>query len=290
MKKFKIIALIGILGVSLIGCDSQGMPNNNGTSNGNVIESETVVGITPEKAKEIALNHAGLKAEDVTFVKVEKDFDNGVEEFEVAFYANGKEYDYEIDTKKGEVISYESDIQNFTIPENSVTNSQTNNTASITAEKAKEIALNHAGLKAADVTFIKVERDYDNGIEKYEVDFYANGKEYDYDINCRDGNIISYESEVENYTTPNAAVPAPTPTNPPTTNPNVTPTGISADRAKEIALNHAGATNDQVRFVKVERDYDDGVDKYELEFVYNNVEYDYEIDVNTGTILSYERD
>ena len=288
MKKFKIIAIIGILGVSLIGCNAQDMPKNEGSANNVVDQTETILEITPDKAKEIALNHAGLKAEDVTFVKVEKDYDNGKEEYEVAFYANGKEYDYEIGTKNGEVISYESDIKDFTIPENSTTNNSNNTSTGMTADKAKEIALNHAGLTSDAVNFIKVERDYDNGIEKYEIDFYANGKEYDYEINSIDGQIISYNSEIENYTAPNTTVP--TPTNPQTNNPTVNPTGISADRAKEIALNHAGVTKDQATGMKVEKDFDDGVTKYEVEFYYNNAEYDYEIDANSGNILSYDRD
>lgn len=37
-------------------------------------------------------------------------------------------------------------------------------------------------------------------------------------------------------------------------------------------------------------DYDDGIQKYDVEFYYNNMEYNYEIDANTGNIVSYELD
>ena len=37
-------------------------------------------------------------------------------------------------------------------------------------------------------------------------------------------------------------------------------------------------------------DVDNGAQKYDIEFYYNNIEYSYEIDANTGDILSYERD
>ncbi|WP_297714607.1 PepSY domain-containing protein, partial [Clostridium sp.] len=65
---------------------------------------------------------------------------------------------------------------------------------------------------------------------------------------------------------------------------------ISEEQAKEIALKHAGVTSDQVSFIKVEMDLDNGIQKYDIEFYYNNIEYSYEIDTNTGDILSYERD
>ena len=65
---------------------------------------------------------------------------------------------------------------------------------------------------------------------------------------------------------------------------------ISLDKAKEIALAHAGLTSDQVNFKRTELDLDDGIKKYEVEFYYNNIEYSYEIDSHTGNILSYEQD
>lgn len=72
---------------------------------------------------------------------------------------------------------------------------------------------------------------------------------------------------------------------------NVNNTGdISLDKAKEIALAHAGLTSDQVNFKRTELEFDNGVKKYEVEFYYNNMEYSYEIDSHTGNILSYEQD
>lgn len=55
-------------------------------------------------------------------------------------------------------------------------------------------------------------------------------------------------------------------------------------------LNHAGQSASAVYFDKAELDYDDGIQKYELEFVSGNTEYDYEIDAVTGAILEYDRD
>ena len=63
---------------------------------------------------------------------------------------------------------------------------------------------------------------------------------------------------------------------------------ISIDEAKEIALKHINLKNDQVTFGEVEIDIDDGVKKYDVELYYNNKEFNYEIDANTGDVLSYD--
>ena len=76
---------------------------------------------------------------------------------------------------------------------------------------------------------------------------------------------------------------------------NVTTTGsvsekayIGKDKALEIAYSDAGVNSSDVTRSKVEMDYDDGVMVYEVEFIHNNREYDYEINATNGTII--ERD
>lgn len=63
---------------------------------------------------------------------------------------------------------------------------------------------------------------------------------------------------------------------------------ISVEQAKEIALNHAGKTADQVQFVKIKQDWEHGRTVYEIEFIANGNEYEYEIDANTGAIVKWE--
>ena len=81
------------------------------------------------------------------------------------------------------------------IPNNNTTNYQSNvnATANISAERAKEIALSHAGLASNQVTFKRTELDFDDGIKKYDIGFYYNYREYSYEIDANTGNIISYE-------------------------------------------------------------------------------------------------
>ena len=227
--------------------------------------------IGAEKAKEIALQHAGVSASNAVFVKVERDRDDGRLLYEVEFYAGNKEYDYEILASDGTILSYDADIEGYRIP------SAANASADIGVEKAKQIALQHAGVSASNATFIKAERDYDDGKLTYDVDFYAGNKEYDYEILAADGTILSYDADIEGYRIPSST--------------SSSSSGyIGVERAKEIALQHAGLSSSGVNFDKAEFDHDDGRAEYEIEFHHNFREYEYTIDAASGTILEAERD
>lgn len=65
----------------------------------------------------------------------------------------------------------------------------------ISEDKAKEIALNAAGLKESDVKGMRTHLDYDDGFYHYDVSFIANEKDYEYEMNPENGEIIGYEIE-----------------------------------------------------------------------------------------------
>ena len=70
-------------------------------------------------------------------------------------------------------------------------------TGYIGKDKAKAIALDKAGLKESDVTFLKVEFDYDDGIYIYEVEFKKGLTEYSADIKGDDGSILEWDIDTD---------------------------------------------------------------------------------------------
>lgn len=83
--------------------------------------------------------------------------------------------------------------------------SQGEASSNITVDEAKQIALNHAGVTADEVTFVEAKRDYDDGRLLYEIEFVVPSgnayKEYGYEIAAADGNILSYDHDIEGYPT-----------------------------------------------------------------------------------------
>ena len=74
--------------------------------------------------------------------------------------------------------------------------SQVPKTGLIFPEKAKEITLNHAGLKESDITRYKSEKDIEKGFTVYEIEFISGNYKYDYEINAKDGSILKSEKEI----------------------------------------------------------------------------------------------
>ena len=148
--------------------------------------------ISADKAKKIALGDAKLAEKDVTFVKVELEFENNRLVYDVEFYSGNVEYDYDIDAVSGAIVSSDRDIENYSIP---VQQTTAKPAADIGVEKAKEIALAHAGVGSARFTKAKI--DYENGIKVYEIEFKVGNMEYEYDINVSNGAIISSSAEID---------------------------------------------------------------------------------------------
>lgn len=162
-----------------------------------------------------------------------------------------------------------------------------NASADIGVEKAKEIAMSHAGVSAGSVSFVKAKLDHEDGVKVYDIEFYSGNIEYDYEINAATGAIVSFDQDIENYAVhTQPAAPTQAATQPQTAAPTQAQTAsvISVDKAKQIALSHAGVSG--ASFTKVKLDTDDGVRVYEIEFKVGNVEYDYDIDASSGAIIS----
>ena len=65
--------------------------------------------------------------------------------------------------------------------------------------------------------------------------------------------------------------------------------GITANDAKTAALRHAGLDESQVSDVDVDLDRDNGKLIYEVDFNSGNTEYDYDINAETGEVISADK-
>ena len=145
--------------------------------------------VTEEQARETALSHAGLTADQVTFVRSELDRDDGRLMYDVEFYTSDyKEYDYEIDASTGEILSYDYDAEGYSYQPNA-----TPGTA-ITAEQARAIALAEVP-GAAESDIYEFETDRDDGRLEYEGKIIYNNTEYEFTIDGYSGAIREWDAE-----------------------------------------------------------------------------------------------
>ena len=251
--------------------------------------------ISEEEAKKAAFSHAGVTEEEVLSLRISKDREDGRAIYDIDFTTAERSYDYDILRSSGEVLqsSFENNDRNEAGVQagntetssqnnsdtassngNTTTSSSAENTASaVTQEQAKSIALENAGVSEADTQFLWVKEDYDDGRAVYEVEFYANGTEYDYQIAKDTGAILSSDYDIENYA--------------PNTGGN-TGDVISVEEARSLALAKvSGATENDIR---INLENDDGRQIYEGEIYYNQMEYEFAIDASTGNIIEWSAD
>lgn len=185
--------------------------------------------------------------------------------------------------------------------------------------KAKEIALQDAGVSESDISRFQSSKDRDDGKTLYEIQFASDDTEYEYEINAKDGEILNYSTESlnnngNNNTTSNGTDAAQAQNNTQnntqsntendtqnnaqnntqnsgqnnsgtTQNVNVQ---ISEADAKAAALERVpGATEQDLR---MELDRDDGKYIYEGDIIYHQKEYEFEIDANTGNFLKWSEE
>ncbi len=175
---------------------------------------------------------------------------------------------------------------------------QASDSAYIGVEAAKSAAFAHAGLDAAQVTMGEVDFDYEDGRMVYELEFYANGAEYEYDIDASTGAVVKSSQEGGRTQTGSSTgsggasgnVPSGAGSGTAQSGAGGTAADIGREAALAAALNHAGVSQDQVYDLEVKREYDDGRLEYEIEFKTGGWEYEYTISAADGTILDYERD
>lgn len=242
--------------------------------------------IPMEEAQEAALKAAGIEAADADISATTLSEVAGVTCYKVEFTSGEYAYIYTINAETGAVMEMSSQEQNAqasgtqteatdsTAPTTAQTSASVpahteTGTETVDEAEAQKIALEHAGVKAADATIIRSKLDYEDGRQVYDIEWYAGGAKYDYEIAADTGEIISsaYEEKTVGANSNNVTV--------------------SEADAKKTALDRvSGATDKDIYEWKL--DYDDGRPEYEGKIIYGGTEYEFTIDAATGSVMEWD--
>ena len=145
-------------------------------------------------------------------------------------------------------------------------------------DAAAYAAEQYAGTTALDSVTAEVDSELDEFPAHYEVELHTAWGEFEYLVDAYTGKVLSGQKDL--LTT--------APVGDETAKPTV-PTGdIGHAKAKSIALNHAGVSENKAYDMEIELDDEDGTLVYEVEFKFGGMEYSYEINAATGAILKHE--
>ena len=251
---------------------------------GNTPAADQTAKISMEQAQTAALDAANIEAVDADISSATLSEVAGVICYKVEFTSGDHAYSYSINAENGEVLeaSYrdknaapadstqtDTPASGATTTPAQITPSTSTSTGAVDEAKAQEIALAHAGVNAADATITKSKLDYDDGRQVYELEWYANGAKYDYEVAVATGEIVNSGYEAKTVVgTGNSAT-------------------VSEATAKQTALARvSGATEADIYEWKL--DYDDGRPEYEGKIIYGGTEYDFTIDATSGTVTEWD--
>lgn len=218
--------------------------------------------ISLDEAKAAALADAGLA--DAVFTKAKLDYDDNRDVYDIEFYSGTIEYEYEIAVKGGSIIKREIEYAD----EKNAADGQ-----DIGMDAAKEVAVKDAGLEIENVRFYKEAKDTNGNTYVYEIEFNSGYMHYEYEINALSGKIIKKEYDVtESYED---------------LRDNTKDIWVLVN-AKDAALADAGVNMSNAVFTKTKLEREDGKNVYSIKFISGDREYEYEIDAETGNIISKE--
>ena len=139
----------------------------------------------------------------------------------------------------------------------------------------------YAGTTALDSVTAEVDSELDESPAHYEVELHTAWGEFEYLVDAYTGKVLSGQKDLL------AAVSTPNATAKPSA-PSEAAQDIGYAKAKSIALNHAGVSENEAYDMEIELDDEDGTLVYEVKFKSDGMEYSYEINAATGAILKHE--
>ncbi len=232
------------------------------TDTNNTTQSDTAASaeaITADAAKEVALTDAGLTADAVTFIKAELDYDNGMIVYDIEFYAENVEYEYEVNANTGAIYSKPKETYVTTTEDTaaagSVSSTESNATAATENSSGSEDTAATSDTAASSQTASTSEAESGS-------------------TTASTGAASTAESTTGGTTASEGSVSG------------TTTTDITLDSAKSIALTDAGVSSSEATFTKEKLDYENRQRVYDIEFYTTAGEYEYEIRVSDGAIVS----
>ena len=148
-------------------------------------------------------------------------------------------------------------------------------------DAAAYAAEEYAGTTAVDSVTAEVDPELDESPARYEVELHTAWGEFEYLVDAYTGKVLSGQKDLL------AAASTPNATTKPAA-PSEAAQNIGHAKAKSIALNHAGVSENEAYDMEIELDDEDGTLVYEVEFKSGGMEYSYEINAASGAILKHE--
>ncbi len=167
--------------------------------------------ISAEQAQALALQYAGVGAEQATKIDVDFDVENGLVTYEVEIDTATQEFEVELNAIDGSHIKTETDnndddhddmddnddMDDDNDDDNDDDDNDDDAVFTLTKEQAVAIAMQSVGATEANTILLDVEQNEDDNRAEYEVEFQVGNTKYTIDVDATTGQILETETDVE---------------------------------------------------------------------------------------------
>lgn len=180
-------AAAGMLGIMLIFGGHTAL-----AADGNVAAS-----LDTQQAEEIAFADADVTADVTERLYTKAEWEDGESVYEVSFFVDGVEYEYLIREADGVILEWEMNGRDLgdAHAEVSLEDADEASDTVIGMARAKEIALEDAGVDPAEASFSKIKFERESSQVVYEIEFYYVREGFEYTIDAYSGEIRKMERD-----------------------------------------------------------------------------------------------
>lgn len=175
--------------------------------------------ISKNEVKNIVIKDARVESENVRFVEIDLDREDGI--YDVEFIADGIRYEYEVDARSGDIIVDDDFIL-------------------YSSKDAESIALEDAGYYSNNVKIFDNDTQTVDGKTVYNIKFWDDSEVCEYVVGANRWQIISGNcAEINNNTSATDY--------------------LSVDEVKNLVINYLSVDAGSVQFVEIDLDREDGI-------------------------------
>lgn len=180
-----LLALAALLSLSGCGQTTESAAAKPAAQPAPASQQQGAADISTDNALSIALNYAGVSADQAYNVKIDHDKDAAIPVYDVEFETNDSDYDVEVDMHSGDIVSSDYEVKD------EWARRQAWNPMSIT--EAKNLVLSK--VPDASPQDVQLRQDIDDGAPRYEGRLLTGTMYYEFEIDPDTGIILDWKAD-----------------------------------------------------------------------------------------------
>lgn len=180
-----LLALAALLSLSGCGQTAESAAAKPAEQPAPASQQQRAADISTDDALSIALDHAGVSANQAYNVKIDRDRDASIPVYDVEFETDYGDYDFEIDIRSGDIVGSDYEVKDEW--------ARRQDRHPVSIDEAKDIVLSK--VPGASLQDVQIWRESDDGAPRYEGRLFTGTMYYEFEIDPDTGIILDWNAD-----------------------------------------------------------------------------------------------